>query len=112
MSGGSQGKGLRVAGIVCAAVGLAAVGTGIGLALKTQDMSSEADKNGGTTQAQENLRRSLETWGWVSYGVGAAAIATGAVLYIAGWPHDKSTNMALLPALAPDGASMILRGRF
>ena len=111
-SDGSQGKGLRVAGIVCAAVGLAAVGTGVGLALKTQSMSSDADKNGGTTQAQENLRKSLETWGWVSYGVGAAAIATGVVLYIVGWPNDKSTNVALLPALAPDGASMVLRGRF
>jgi anti-sigma factor RsiW len=111
-SDGSQGKGLRTAGIICAAVGLAAIGTGVGLALKTQDMSSDANKNGGTTQAQENLRKSLETWGWVSYGVGAAAIATGAVLYIAGWPSDKSPNVALLPALAPDGASMVLRGRF
>jgi tetratricopeptide (TPR) repeat protein len=112
LSDGSQGKGLRVAGIVCAAVGLAAVGTGIGLALKTQSMSSDADKNGGTTQAQEDLRKSLETWGWVSYGVGAIAIATGAILYIVGWPNDKATNVALLPAAAPDGASMILKGRF
>jgi tetratricopeptide (TPR) repeat protein len=111
-SDASQGKGLRVAGIVCAAVGLAAIGTGFGLALKTQNMSSEADKNGGTTQAQEDLRKSLETWGWVSYGVGAAAIATGVVLYIAGWPSEKSANVALLPALAPDGASMVLGGRF
>jgi tetratricopeptide (TPR) repeat protein len=111
-SDGSQGKGLRTAGIICAAVGLAAVGTGVGLALKTQSMSSDADKNGGTTQAQENLRKSLESWGWVSYGVGAAAIATGAVLYIVGWPSDKSPNVALLPAPTPDGASMILQGRF
>jgi len=111
-SDGSQGKGLRVAGIVCAAVGLAAVGTGVGLALKTQSMSSDADKNGDTTQAQEDLRKSLETWGWVSYGVGAAAIATGAVLYIVGWPSDKSPNVALLPAPTQDGASMILQGRF
>jgi len=111
-SDGNQGKGLRVAGIVCAAVGLAAVGTGIGLALKTQDMSSDAQKSGGGTQAQEDQRKSLETWGWVSYGVGAATIATGAVLYIVGWPSDKSTSVALLPALAPDGASMILQGRF
>jgi tetratricopeptide (TPR) repeat protein len=111
-SDGSQGKGLRVAGIVCAAVGLAAVGAGVGLALKTQSMSSDAQKSGGGTQAQEDQRKSLETWGWVSYGVGAAAIATGAVLYIVGWPSDKSTSVALLPALAPDGASMILQGRF
>ena len=111
-SDGSQGKGLRVAGIVCAAVGLAAVGTGVGLALKTQSMSSDAEKSGGGTQAQEDRRKTLETWGWVSYGVGAAAIATGAVLYIVGWPSDRSTNVALLPALAPDGASMVLEGRF
>jgi tetratricopeptide (TPR) repeat protein len=111
-SNGSQGKGLRVAGIVCAAVGLAALGTGVGLALKTQDMSSDAEKNGGGTQAQEDRRKTLETWGWLSYGVGAAAIATGAVLYIVGWPSDRSTNVALLPALAPGGASMILQGSF
>jgi tetratricopeptide (TPR) repeat protein len=108
----SQGKGLRVAGIVCAAVGLAAVGTGLGLALKTQSMSSDAQKSGGGTQAQEDQRKSLETWGWVSYGVDAAAIATGVVLYIVGRPSDKSTNVALLPALTPDGASVILKGRF
>jgi tetratricopeptide (TPR) repeat protein len=111
-SDGSQGKGLRVAGIVCSIVGLAAVGTGIGLSLKTQDMSSEAQKSGGGTKAQEDQRKTLETWGWVSYGVGAAAIATGAVLYIVGWPSDKSTNVALLPAMAPDGASVLLQGRF
>ena len=107
-----QGKGLRVAGIACAAVGLAAVGTGIGLALKTQSMSSDAEKNGGGTQAQEDRRKDLETWGWVSYGVGAAAIATGAVFYIVGWSSDRSTNVALLPALTPAGAAMILKGRF
>ena len=111
-SDGSQDKGLRVAGIICAAVGLAAVGTGVGLALETQSMSSDAERSGGGTQAQEDRRKTLETWGWVSYGVGAAAIATGAILYIAGWPSDKSANVALLPALAPDGASVIMRGSF
>ena len=109
---GGQGKGLRVAGIFCAAGGLAAVGTAVGLALKTRSISSNAEKSGGGTQAQEDRRKTLETWGWVSYGVGAAAIATGAVLYIVGWPNDKATNMALLPAVAADGASMTLKGRF
>jgi tetratricopeptide (TPR) repeat protein len=108
----NRGKELRVAGIVCAAVGVAALGAGIGLTLKTRNLSSDADKNGGGTQADEDRRKTLETWGWVGYGVGAAAIATGMVLYIAGWPSEKSTNVALLPALAPDGASMVLKGRF
>jgi hypothetical protein len=50
--------------------------------------------------------------GDVSDLVGAAAIATGAVLYIVGWPGDKSTNVSLLPAVARNGAAMILRGSF
>lgn len=109
---GSQGKGLRTAGIICAVVGLAAVGTGVGLALKSQSITSDEQKTGGGTKAQEDERKSLVTWGWVSYGVGAAAIATGAILYIVGWPSDQSTSVALLPVLAPDGASVLLKGRF
>ena len=108
---GSQGRGLRRSGIVSAVVGLAAVGTGVGFALKTQSISSDEGKNG-PTKAKEDQRRSLETWGWVSYGVGAVALATGSVLYILGWPSDQSTSVALLPILVPDGASMMLKGRF
>ena len=111
-SDGSQGTGMRTAGIICAAVGLVAVATGVGLALKTQGIASDAQKSGGATQAQEDQRKSLENWGWVSYGVGAAAIATGAVLYIVGWPGDKSTSVSLLPAVAPNGAAIILRGSY
>lgn len=112
-SDNSQGKGLRTAGIVCAVVGLAAVGTGVGLAIKTQGITSDEKKAGGATRAQEDQRKSLVTWGWVSYGIGAAALATGLVLYITGWPRsDHATNVSLLPILAPDGASLMLKGRF
>jgi hypothetical protein len=107
----SEGKSLRTAGIVCAAVGLAAVGTGVGLALKTQSISSDEQKHGATVD-KENQRKSLETWGWVSYGIGAAAIATGAVLYITGRPSSQTSSVALLPILAPDGASMMVKGSF
>jgi hypothetical protein len=111
-SEGSQRKSLRTAGIVCAIVGLAAVGAGVGLALKTQSITSDENKAGGATKVQEDQRKSLVTWGWVGYGVGAAAIATGAILYIVGWPSDQSTKVALLPMLAPDGASVMLKGKF
>jgi tetratricopeptide (TPR) repeat protein len=108
----SPGKGIRTAGIICAAVGVAAVATGVGLAVKTQSLASDAQSSGGATQAQEDERKSLVTWGWVSYGFGAAAIATGVVLYVVGWSSDKSTNVSLLPAVAPNGAAMILRGSY
>jgi tetratricopeptide (TPR) repeat protein len=109
-SDGSQGKGLRVAGIICAAVGVAAIGTGVALALKSQSLSTKD-----YSQARENERSSLKTWGWVGYGVGGAALATGAILYIVGWPHEsgaQTSSVALLPIVAPDGASMLLQGRF
>jgi tetratricopeptide (TPR) repeat protein len=106
-SDGSRGKGLRVTGIVLAAVGAAAVGTGVVLALKANGLST-ADYS----RSREDERSSLKTWSLVSYGVGAGAIATGAVLYILGWPSESSSGVAFLPTLAPDGASVLLRGRF
>jgi tetratricopeptide (TPR) repeat protein len=105
---GSQGKGLRVAGIVFAVVGVAAVGTGVGLAVKANSLSTKPPYS----QSRENERASLKTWGWASYGVGAGAIATGTILYIVGWPSDQSSSVALLPVLAPGGASILLNGKF
>jgi tetratricopeptide (TPR) repeat protein len=106
-SEGGNGKGLRVTGIILAAVGVAAVGTGVGLALKSQNLSTKD-----YSQSREDERASLKTWGLVSYGVGAAAIATGVVLYIVGRPNEQSSVVAFLPVATPDGASMLLKGRF
>ena len=104
---GSRGKGLRVTGIVFAAVGVAAVGTGVGLALKANGLSTTD-----YSRSREDERASLKTWSLVSYGAGAAAIATGVVLYVVGWPNEESSSVALLPVVAPDGASVLLNGRF
>jgi tetratricopeptide (TPR) repeat protein len=103
----SPGKGLRVAGIISAVVGVAAVGAGVGLALKANGLSSTD-----YSRSREDQRASLKTWSMVGYGVGAAAIATGVVLYIVGWPSEQSSSVALLPVVAPDGASVLLNGRF
>ena len=103
----NRGKNLRVAGIVFSAVGVAAVATGVGLALKAQSLST-ADYS----RSREDERASLKIWGLLSYGVGAAAIATGAILYIVGWPVEQSSSVALLPVVARDGASVLLNGRF
>jgi hypothetical protein len=64
------------------------------------------------SQDRENERSTLKTWIWVSYGVGAAAIATGAILYIVGRPSDRSSSVALLPIVTANEASVLLRGRF
>jgi hypothetical protein len=106
-SDSTQGKSLRVTGIILASAGVAAVATGVGLALKANGLSTKS-----YSQDRENERSTLKTWVWVSYGVGAAAIATGAILYIAGWPSDQSSSVALLPTVTPNEASVLLRGRF
>jgi tetratricopeptide (TPR) repeat protein len=106
-SDSNKGKGLRVAGIISAAVGVAVVGTGVGLALKANSLSTTD-----YSRSREDERASLKTWSMVGYGVGAAAIATGVVLYIVGWPSEQSSSVALLPVVAPGGASVLLNGRF
>jgi hypothetical protein len=92
----SPGKGLRVGGIISAVVGVAVVGTGVGLALKANGLSTTD-----YSQSREDQRSSLKTWSMVSYGVGAAAIVTGVVLYIVGWPSEQSSSVALLPGRGP-----------
>lgn len=103
----SRGKGLRIAGIVVASVGVAAIGTGVGLALKANSLSTST-----YSKSREDERSSLKTWSLVTYGVGGAAIATGVVLYVIGWNRQSSSNLAFIPAVAADGASLSLRGRF
>jgi tetratricopeptide (TPR) repeat protein len=106
-SDSSRGKKLRVAGVISAAVGVAAIGTGVGLALKANSLSATD-----YSRSREDERASLKTWSMVGYGVGAAAIVTGVVLYIVGWPSEQSSSLALLPVVVPDGASVLLNGRF
>src|ERR1019366_4396606 len=103
--------GLRAGGVVLGVLGAAAIGTGVGLALKTQSISSNEAKNG-PSQQQEDERKKLETWGWVSYGVGAAALAAGIVMYIVGWPNDDSAKLALLPSVTSAGGNVLLQGKF
>jgi len=75
-----KGKGLRVTGIILASVGVAAVATGVGLSLKAKQPFRPRPT---AKTVRTNVRRSRPGV-WVSYGVGAAAIATGAILYIVG----------------------------
>jgi hypothetical protein len=56
------------------------------------------------------------TWGYVSYGVGAAAVLAGATLYVLGWPSERAasgtTGISLLPTYTPGLTGMALHGSF
>lgn len=110
----SEGRGLRIAGALTTAAGLCAVGTGVILAIKERSLTNEIDAK--YSQSKEATRASYQTWGYVSYGIGAAAITAGVVLYYLGWRSGQnesaSSGMSLLPTLTPDGMTVVMQGSF
>ena len=109
-----SGAGLRTAGIITASVGGAALITGVILNLKVNSMANDLQKTDGYSASKESDRKTYETLGWVGYGVGAACVATGAVIYILGQRSGTpgSTSVALLPSFDPGQAGAVLNGAF
>lgn len=105
---------LRTGGIITAAVGGAALVTGIILNIKVNSMASDLQKTDGYSDAKESDRKTYANLGWVSYGVGAACFATGAVLYYLGMKPGQNvgTSVSLVPAFAPGQAGAFLNGVF
>jgi hypothetical protein len=112
---GTSGLGLRTAGIVTASIGGAALVAGVIFNLKVNGMANDMESTpGGYTASKESDRKTYETLGWVSYGVGAACVATGAVLYILGLrsgPSDSASG-AIVPAFSTGLAGAVLKGAF
>jgi hypothetical protein len=107
----SSGAGLRLAGILTASAGGAALVAGIIFNLKANSIASEMKKTGQYTEGKASDRDTYETLGWVGYGVGTACVATGAVLYILG-AKSRSNNVGFLPTFAPGYAGGMLKGAF
>jgi len=105
-----SGSGLRTAGILTTVVGGAALVAGVAFNLKVNSMASDFQNLNGYTDSKESDRKTFQTLGWVGFGVGAACIATGAVLYYLG-VRAGTTAPAL--ALGPDGSvSAVVKGAF
>jgi hypothetical protein len=108
------GMGLRVSGIAVGVVGLAAIATGVILATKTRTLTNELNKTYNRDKAA--TRDSYETWGWVSYGVGTAALVAGTTLYILGWragnPGPEVSVVSVLPVLGPGTGGLLLQGAY
>jgi hypothetical protein len=111
LAGGSR---LRTGGIITAAVGGAALVTGIILNIKVNSMASDLQKTDGYSDAKESDRKTYANLGWASYGVGAACVATGAILYYLGMKPGQNvgTSVSLVPAFAPGQAGALLNGVF
>jgi hypothetical protein len=108
------GAGLRVAGISIASLGGAALVTGVVLNLKFNSMTGELEQHNNYTRSADATRKDYRTWAWVSYGVAAACIPTGGVLYYLGWRKGKAaaSALALVPLPVAGGAGTMLAGTF
>jgi hypothetical protein len=111
--GHPEGSGLRIAGLVAGGAGVIAIGIGAALAWKTHDIVDDMYATR-YDPAKESSRKSYETWGWVSYGVGATAIITGAAMYLLGGASDRASHptppVSLLPSTDGSGAVLLLHG--
>jgi hypothetical protein len=111
---GKAGSGLRIAGITVASVGAAALIAGVVLNLKVNSMSSDLQKPDNFNRDTDNSRKNYKTLGWISYGVGAACLAGGSLLYYLGWHSGRNSgsSVALVPNVAPGTAGAALTGAF
>ena len=110
----NPGRGLRIAGIACGAVGVASVGTAIYFYTQAKSYSDKVSGQTIPNPSDESAGKHAQTMQWVFYGAGAAAIATGTVLYLLGWPSSDSgrTTAGVTPILGPGLAGISAQGAF
>jgi hypothetical protein len=108
----NPGAGLRLAGIVVGAAGVAALGTAVVLNLKANSLANDLNSPTGFDRSKLSDRSSYRTMSLVAYGVGSACLVGGAVLYGIGVTRSQPSTVAVLPALAPGYASLSLQGAF
>jgi tetratricopeptide (TPR) repeat protein len=108
----STGSGLRIAGITVGAVGVAGVVTGIFLGLHANSLYDEST-SGIYNDDKYQSSKTFRTMEWVSFGLGAAAVVTGGVLYYLG-ASAKPANppVAIVPVAGPGTGGAALLGRF
>jgi hypothetical protein len=107
---------LRTAGIVTASVGALVLAGGLVFNLEANSLASDLNKPAGWDRGKASSRETYQTFGWVGYGVGAAALITGATLLIlggrSGATTDEPSAVGLTPVVLPGLATLSLRGTY
>jgi hypothetical protein len=110
----APGRPYRLAAASAAAVGVAGLVGGVVMSLRVKDLEDQvkearddakvADLNDQGTRAQR--------FQWIGYGVGAAGLAGGGLLWWLGARADRPEGVALAPLVTPGTAGALLRGAF
>ena len=106
------GRGLRIAGITVGALGVASLATAVVLNVKANSMADDLNKPAGYDRGKVSDQSNYKTGSWVGYGVGAACLVGGAILYHLGSNSQGASTVALLPVVAPNQAGISLHGGF
>lgn len=107
-----EGRGLRIAGVACGAVGAASIATAIYFYTRARSMSDKVSNHPIVDSSDYQAGKDAETLQWVFYGIGAAAVATGATLYGLGLSAAAPSNVSLAPIVGPGLAAISARGAF
>jgi tetratricopeptide (TPR) repeat protein len=110
----SSGHGLRVAGVVCGAAGLASIATAIYFYSRAASLSDRLSTSDTPSSSDYQAGKNAETMQWVFYGVGAGALVAGSMLYYLGWPHSSAgpAATAVAPLLGPGLTGLSAQGTF
>jgi hypothetical protein len=115
------GRGLRYAGVGVGIFGVAALASGVVFGLlvrQTQSQVEDQTKNGVVDSSAISGKLTdgyrYETLQWISYGVGAAAVVAGSLLYWMGTGSDepKSSSARVSPIFMTNGAGASLQMAF
>lgn len=114
---GSPGRGLRIAGLATAGLGLVGVGLGVKFGLDASGIQDDIESQAGTPWIYDDLYAEGEAASrnmWISYGVGAAALVTGGVLFYLGRNagREAERQWAVAPVLGDAGSGLVLVGGF
>jgi tetratricopeptide (TPR) repeat protein len=115
-----QARTLKIAGLATGGAGVVLAGVGTFFALRASSIKKDIDTGiakGEFSPGKDSDYKSASTLSVVGFVAGGVAIAGGAVLYYLGrsqTPHDgaPSSTALLTPFATPDGAGLILSGRF
>ena len=111
-SGVTNGRGLRVAGIACGALGLASVGTAVYFHSRATSLSDKITHANPASASDYQAGKDAESMQWVFYGIGTSALATGAVLYLLGHSKSDTAQVGVAPVLGPGAVGVSAQGAF
>lgn len=108
----TTGRRLRIAGIVIGAAGALGIGAGAIFSWRTQSLSNSVSNASRYSLSDAQSGKNAAVLQWVCYGVGGAALITGALLYWRGRTQAEAARVSLIPLVGPDTVGLASAGTF